>query len=306
MNPTALPTAGSSPRLRGTLDYLACRWNNLGIIPALAGNTTCPRWRTSSTRDHPRACGEHSRDSALWRLMQGSSPRLRGTPASGYLAAAGDGIIPALAGNTSSRPHWTATRWDHPRACGEHSEGVVRLPSMMGSSPRLRGTLRVAQTRGGRIGIIPALAGNTLGRLLCLRRWRDHPRACGEHVGVDLQSACAQGSSPRLRGTRETDSNFNTKIGIIPALAGNTRIVDTTQSNHEDHPRACGEHSPRRLPTSSPLGSSPRLRGTRGGVGHGCSFLGIIPALAGNTSTTASTPSSRWDHPRACGEHCRP
>ena len=30
---------------------------------------------------------------------------------------------------------------------------------------------------------------------------------------------------------------------------------------------------------------------------------GIIPACAGNTSVSSPTRTSRWDHPRVCGEH---
>ena len=71
---------GSSPRMRGTRfdGELWCRRH--GIIPAHAGNTSSIISISSSSRDHPRACGEHHR-------------RLSG----GFLFS---GIIPAHAGNT--------------------------------------------------------------------------------------------------------------------------------------------------------------------------------------------------------------
>ena len=50
------------------------------------------------------------------------------------------GIIPALAGNTSHKSLIVSHAWDHPRACGEHDDGVDDSIEALGSSPRLRGT----------------------------------------------------------------------------------------------------------------------------------------------------------------------
>ena len=55
----ALLTAGSSPRMRGTLSVKFFYFRRVGIIPAHAGNTPFGRVRPMPTRDHPRACGEH-------------------------------------------------------------------------------------------------------------------------------------------------------------------------------------------------------------------------------------------------------
>ena len=75
----------------------------------------------TSTRDHPRVCGEH----ALLRLgcinVGGSSPRVRGTLLSFSLSMLMEGIIPACAGNTSKAEEIGLDRRDHPRVCGEHS-----------------------------------------------------------------------------------------------------------------------------------------------------------------------------------------
>ncbi len=115
------PYEGSSPRLRGT------PWE-----------TQIDEW---ALRDHPRAYGEHNAADSLAWAYAGSSPRLRGTRR--RLAVLGDaeGIIPALTGNThAAASHWATTR-DHPRAYGEHSLDTASVPSDVGSSPRLRGTL---------------------------------------------------------------------------------------------------------------------------------------------------------------------
>ena len=71
------------------------------------------------------------------------------------------GIIPAYAGNTDSFPPRHARRGDHPRVCGEHLVDAFNIPYLLGSSPRMRGTLDVELVGHVLAGIIPAYAGNT-------------------------------------------------------------------------------------------------------------------------------------------------
>ena len=112
-----------------------------------------------------------------------------------------------------------------------------------GSSPRLRGTPVPLRPRGLRWGIIPALAGNTMGSFGPFLVRRDHPRACGEHAVPHALLTLSEGSSPRLRGTRIYDGISTKPGGIIPALAGNTTAPSTNPNHPRDHPRACGEHT---------------------------------------------------------------
>ena len=257
-------SSGSSPRLRGTLDVTVFGLFLFGIIPALAGNTSMSCVRRNHAGDHPRACGEHVVPYLLRQRVRGSSPRLRGTLWWRAPACGSGGIIPALAGNTSAALSTVSNTWDHPRACGEHIFVHGQPAADAGSSPRLRGTQRVRRGRCPSRGIIPALAGNTTGH--CPRRGssRDHPRACGEHVGVYTPEDWESGSSPRLRGTLRTDQVKPTGRGIIPALAGNTTACCRAAAAPWDHPRACGEHFAPAFHSHVPAGSSPRLRGTLG------------------------------------------
>ena len=146
---------GSSPRLRGTqVDFGADFYDLLGeagIIPALAGNTSHRSNTTARGRDHPRACGEHFSATICSHWLEGSSPRLRGTPARGLGCRVAAGIIPALAGNTAS----SSSNWRF----------------WAGSSPRLRGTHFGECLHGLVVGIIPALAGNTAAEIA----YHDHP-----------------------------------------------------------------------------------------------------------------------------------
>ena len=294
---------GSSPRLRGTLVTGAFLTLALGIIPALAGNTWRGLARRFRTRDHPRACGEHSALKNAFPPCPGSSPRLRGTQRRGGLPAGPTGIIPALAGNTTGRPHRTSANWDHPRACGEHFAVVSHTRMSVGSSPRLRGTrvheYRQAQGRG----IIPALAGNTNRSRVTTDHGGDHPRACGEHQRHQPSLSAGRGSSPRLRGTRDRHRGVKIMTGIIPALAGNTRRLPMGGGGMREHPRACGEHIPAAECNVFAWGSSPRLRGTHRFNLFSTRPVGIIPALAGNTVRRSRIRIHVVDHPRACGEH---
>ena len=122
----SLHFTGSSPRLRGTRVAHGANLAQHGIIPALAGNTGIGSARTSSTRDHPRACGEHCCICDNFGQNMGSSPRLRGTRPYLYDASTAHGIIPALAGNTIVVGSGPRGCWDHPRACGEHTPLMCR------------------------------------------------------------------------------------------------------------------------------------------------------------------------------------
>ena len=131
---------GSSPRMRGTRGAAPPGRELQGIIPAHAGNTESTSSGQYIPRDHPRACGEHSGSSTVNTSVAGSSPRMRGTLRRRPPGSRCPGIIPAHAGNTAGRIPMASILRDHPRACGEHLAGVVRILGEAGSSPRMRGT----------------------------------------------------------------------------------------------------------------------------------------------------------------------
>ena len=173
--------SGSSPRVRGTLALSRNAVPSPGIIPACAGNTVAA----------VRGVCE----------LGGSSPRVRGTRSGRRLPVHRRGIIPACAGNTRPSASRAESVRDHPRVCGEHSSDLMADCSMLGSSPRVRGTPKLENSGIFRVGIIPACAGNTRAQYTDMRMHGDHPRVCGEHDATDFQRTKAQGSSPRVRGT---------------------------------------------------------------------------------------------------------
>ena len=175
------PRMGSSPRMRGSQTWASLRTSKRGIIPAHAGLTFGASDFSVFSGDHPRACGAHSSTSSFANSMEGSSPRMRGSPIPPGQRIASRGIIPAHAGLTlhhcSSHCHYR----DHPRACGAHSSTPTLWSSGVGSSPRMRGSLLASPCTGARTGIIPAHAGLTGGSIEKSNFSRDHPRACGAH-----------------------------------------------------------------------------------------------------------------------------
>ena len=112
-----------------------------------------------------------------------------------------------------------------------------------------------------------------------------------------------EGSSPLSRGIRLWSPPHGGAVGIIPALAGNTRPCRRCGWRWRDHPRSRGEYRVRPSGSSMKSGSSPLSRGipdpdvedSRGG--------GIIPALAGNTSFPGLISRNTRDHPRSRGEY---
>ena len=172
---------GSSPLARGTqhLAFVAFHWS--GLIPARAGNTCWLIVHRRKPRAHPRSRGEHGDLITDRWTLQGSSPLARGTREPIVSVMAVCGLIPARAGNTY-RYWWCSTRcWAHPRSRGEHTDALAKMQGGAGSSPLARGTQARVFQIAGKIGLIPARAGNTMCSTSTKRVERAHPRSRGEH-----------------------------------------------------------------------------------------------------------------------------
>ena len=70
----------------------------------------------------------------------------------------------------------------------------------------------------------------------------------------------------------------------------------------KDHPRACGEKSPKNWQHTTRKGSPPRVRGKVLIQLYRLYKPGITPARAGKSRRKIAAPSRNRDHPRACGE----
>ena len=175
------------------------RWGSSPRVRGKPSPTTPP---STSSPAHPRACGENCWISGPGSRVNGSSPRVRGKrgPRPGYRA--GTRLIPARAGKTRPRTTSESSTGAHPRACGEN---LIRQPEAgrpRGSSPRVRGKRDLDESLREDLGLIPARAGKTRGRIPGSPPPRAHPRACGENQPEDGAEITLGGSSPRVRGKR--------------------------------------------------------------------------------------------------------
>ena len=213
---------GSSPHVRGALVQDFLQGLSTGIIPACAGSTVSWRIRRPPCRDHPRMCGEHNRGSSFGQSHKGSSPHVRGARQACDDALQESGIIPACAGSTTVGKTKLLFIWDHPRMCGEHADGNKTIQGAKGSSPHVRGALHDHRISILFLGIIPACAGSTPMSPTGRGAMWDHPRMCGEHSRPMKSRSNCGGSSPHVRGARQSRSLINLSLGIIPACAGST------------------------------------------------------------------------------------
>ena len=172
-----------------------------------------------------------------------------------------------------------------------------------GSSPRMRGALRLPAVAVFDHGIIPAYAGSTLSYCGDNLTDGDHPRVCGEHVPHTVIRLLVRGSSPRMRGAPHVGGAHRGRQGIIPAYAGSTMAMIIDGIWIGDHPRVCGEHPSNWPDTVKQRGSSPRMRGAQRRTDFRGPVFGIIPAYAGSTPPMLPPCRIGWDHPRVCGEH---
>jgi len=109
------------------------------------------------------------------------------------------------------------------------------------------------------------------------------------------------GSSPLARGSPDGDGQGGEHPRIIPARAGFTTAWTPLVLTSRDHPRSRGVHASWSWGWSTVSGSSPLARGSRDARAGRLHAVRIIPARAGFTSWSTSSPAWPRDHPRSRG-----
>ena len=252
---------GSSPLSRG-IPATQSRFHRVArIIPALAGNTPFENLLHFLAGDHPRSRGEYILTSPRATESAGSSPLSRGILHPRRSQRIQQRIIPALAGNTLSPDSEASFPQDHPRSRGEYILTSPRATESAGSSPLSRGIPFSVSSAPVSPGIIPALAGNTIGVESMSKFYWDHPRSRGEYSRYNHENVTEHGSSPLSRGIRCQAWCQSILGGIIPALAGNTEHVQGNDACFRDHPRSRGEYFRLAYRGGWTYGSSPLSRG---------------------------------------------
>ena len=213
------------------------------------------------------------------------------------------GLIPAHAGKTSDCSGDRLCVRAHPRSRGEN---VVRPGATIlepGSSPLTRGKRRRPYRRRQPDRLIPAHAGKTCCSTMWGRNFPAHPRSRGENAVSDPHSRTAYGSSPLTRGKLGAIAHPVGPLRLIPAHAGKTPLYGVATCPSAAHPRSRGENRTRRTGESMGSGSSPLTRGKPPEDGSLARALRLIPAHAGKTSSTPSSPKQKRAHPRSRGEN---
>ena len=92
------------------------------------------------------------------------------------------------------------------------------------------------------MGITPAYAGNTTESTMVINSSRDHPRVCGKYYIMVFCALDILGSPPRMREIPIFCVFIACIVGITPAYAGNTIILQWLRMILRDHPRVCGKY----------------------------------------------------------------
>ena len=235
------------------------------------------------SRAHPRSRGENWVRLSCPGSATGSSPLTRGKRQVRRCSLGLLGLIPAHAGKTS--------------------RGADMRGRIAGSSPLTRGKHLCPVSRPPLPGLIPAHAGKTLTSQP--RSWARpaHPRSRGENDRVDRLAINHVGSSPLTRGKLVSLATLDPSRGLIPAHAGKTQGITARPHFGTAHPRSRGENDSRPNAFMTPFGSSPLTRGKLGVLVSCLIDPGLIPAHAGKTRPTRSTPTPWTAHPRSRGEN---
>ena len=152
-------------------------------------------------------------------------------------------------------------------------------------------------------GLIPAHAGKT-----AIKRSRSamraaHPRSRGENSAKNVAVVGFGGSSPLTRGKPALSSSRTMRTGLIPAHAGKTPLAPRPDRRSWAHPRSRGENAFGWAGQTIERGSSPLTRGKRASGAWMLPDVGLIPAHAGKTRSSAGAESGQGAHPRSRGEN---
>ncbi len=291
---------GLSPRVRGNLLEGPAVNDYAGSIPACAGEPLVKGFRNARITVYPRVCGGTIFDEKGKRAWLGLSPRVRGNQLLGQGYSAGEGSIPACAGEPLPHLRPIPRPWVHPRVCGGTANLLGVWSAAAGPSPRVRGNPLSSSESEGSPRSIPACAGEPGHLVTAQRSSQVHPRVCGGTPLVHGRGLSRRGPSPRVRGNREALRPAGVPHGSIPACAGEPATGRRAPTITSVHPRVCGGTDVHLATSVASLGPSPRVRGNPHAWPTGAGEYGSIPACAGEPLALAASAGLMLVHPRVC------
>ncbi len=171
--------SGLSPQARGNRDPLGPADENHGSIPAGAGEPSRGRPRVPCAGVYPRRRGGTSAMKSLRSSGQGLSPQARGNHRHNRPGLNRRGSIPAGAGEPSGAVRLAEVQGVYPRRRGGTGSWIGRGRHRQGLSPQARGNHAGDVLEPGRLGSIPAGAGEPQPRPSLTTGIRVYPRRRG-------------------------------------------------------------------------------------------------------------------------------
>ena len=294
---------GSSPRMWGTVNPQQFDQWLARFIPTHVGNGRTSAPRPSVAAVHPHACGERWICAARLALSTGSSPRMWGTVSLVAVAVSKQRFIPTHVGNGLRPDQVHVTRRFIPTHVGNGIQCAITSTGLVGSSPRMWGTVGSIRLLDPHSRFIPTHVGNGWGQALPARLGTVHPHACGERATKLKMLPPTAGSSPRMWGTGSSVAPRLIPFTVHPHACGERLPVNSiSASQYGSSPRMWGTGQ-RRYPSRSHLhGSSPRMWGTGEQPPAVAPRARFIPTHVGNGARNPPSAFSAAVHPHACGE----
>ena len=171
-------------------------------------------------------------------------------------------FIPTCVGNAIRSRYLSSSTPVHPHVCGERVRRSLCKAYLVGSSPRVWGTLGRGKSGELPARFIPTCVGNAGGSLGGFLAGAVHPHVCGERKPSGYQRLPLPGSSPRVWGTLWAEIEHGSARRFIPTCVGNALNCRISNAARPVHPHVCGERSFPVCHFHRVGGSSPRVWGT--------------------------------------------
>ena len=252
------------------------------FIPAYTGNGRGARRNHRPRTVYPRVYGERLNTGVISQLLNGLSPRIRGTVPVRRRTGRPGRFIPAYTGNGGPLLLAYSPNAVYPRVYGERTAARASRCASAGLSPRIRGTAKpIIQTLYCR-RFIPAYTGNGNRARKRSTSTAVYPRVYGERSPWALMASVMVGLSPRIRGTGRS----------CPGTCDQSAV----------YPRVYGERNTNRHRADFQCGLSPRIRGTAFRGFNSASRNRFIPAYTGNGIALRFRIANSAVYPRVYGE----
>ncbi len=211
---------GLSPRVRGNPCAASNKYMFVRSIPACAGEPKAASIRLRGGSVYPRVCGGTLVADHVNTTRAGLSPRVRGNPTPSPRQWSGPRSIPACAGEPRVSAAVALITTVYPRVCGGTCAFQWSPGHIHGLSPRVRGNHRCELRLQTTERSIPACAGEPARRRASEQSSAVYPRVCGGTPAHWEERREHKGLSPRVRGNRSPGSTAVSRMGSIPACAG--------------------------------------------------------------------------------------